>query len=291
MALEGSHTSPFYIGETLLRSPAFLTLADVPPLRRKYRFESTIHISSFVEWEANQTFPVQFTEFENDDEGAHWFLGHLPIQYARLVSQFECEQTHAQYNDGHEAQRRRTYTARMLDELALELVTTEQLDGDFRSKVLTPVLQRQIHGIPDAYAPSVRSALTSVPGLVTITDATTFYLTDDPIDPKNAPALCRNLIYSREARWHLGYALQNSSVLAYNRTLANQEKLKKLVKKRKEDANAVTEPFSHEEMVIVVSEGIDRLYKEVYGDQVCVVCYPSSALTIYAPHSLKRSTL
>jgi hypothetical protein len=181
----------------------------------------------------------------------------------------------------------------MLDELALELERDGECGSNFRSKVLTPVLQRQIHGIPNTYAPSARSALMNLQGSITITDATMFYLGEDPLDPKNIPTFRRNLIYSREARWHLslfcgkGY----TDILTYTRTLTNQEELIKLFKTEKgEDHNTVTS-FSHEEMVIVVSEGIEGFFKEEFENQVCVECYPSSIASIYAPHSLRCSMI
>jgi hypothetical protein len=127
---------------------------------------------------------------------------------------------------------------------------------------------------------------------VTITDATMFYLSEDPLDLTNIPTFRRNLIYNREVRWHLSlfYGKGYTDVLTYNRTLANQEELMKLVKKRKGEGDNTVTSFIHEEMVIMVSEGIEGFFEE-FEDQVCGECYPSSTAPIYAPHSLRCSMI
>ena len=77
-------------------------------------------------------------------------------------------------------------------------------------------MQRQLQGVPDAYAPSVEAALSGGDDSedsedeaeVTISDATRFYLDTDPLDPAQIPNYKRNLIYSREMKWHLSIVLK-----------------------------------------------------------------------------------
>jgi hypothetical protein len=79
----------------------------------------------------------------------------------------------------------------------------------FRSIVLTPILQRQLFGIHDAYTPYVRSTISEDNDTeLTIEVVTKFYLGEDPIDPVNIPTYRRNLIYLPEARWHLGLTMK-----------------------------------------------------------------------------------
>jgi hypothetical protein len=121
-----------------------------------------IGLPSFARWEAGETTYTYFRKSETLEGDP--IMRQLPVQYARLILQFESEEILAQKNPGHEAQRRQVYVRRMLDELALELERDGECGSNFRSKVLTPVLQRQIHGIPDTYAPSARSALVNAQG-------------------------------------------------------------------------------------------------------------------------------
>lgn len=110
---------------------------------------------------------------------------------------------------------------------------------DFRSKVLTPILQRQLWGIYDGYGPSVREAIpisrSATPNsdedepTITILDATKFYLSEDPVDPALIPNYRRNLIYIPEARWHLGVMMGKHEKVGtgayYNKVRDNHDRI------------------------------------------------------------------
>ena len=147
----------------------------------------------------------------------------LPPPYHRLVSQLVCEIDFADSYYTHEAHRRQAYAEEVLDAFGWELnglkSTTDPAMMAFRSIVLTPILQRQLFGISDAYTPYVRSTILGddddteptiedVDTKLTIEVVTKFYLGEDPIDPVNIPTYRRNLIYLPEARWHLGLTMK-----------------------------------------------------------------------------------
>ena len=132
----------------------------------------------------------------------------LPAAYHRIVSQLGLEIQYGEMNNSHEARRRMAYAREVLDAFGRELeqleVTTAPAMKAFRSAVLTPILQRQLWGVPDAYTPFVRSAIKGKKHAeLTIKAATEFYLKRDPTDPSNIPIYRRNLLYIPEARWHL----------------------------------------------------------------------------------------
>ena len=131
----------------------------------------------------------------------------IPAPYDRIVAQLIKEDEHAKFDDSHEALRRQTYAQRILDEFWKEIRKYDGPAAEFRSKVLTPILQRQLYGIDENYTPSVREAINGGPGDLTIKQATSLYLGDDPTHPGWIPTYRRNLVYVTEPRWHLGVVL------------------------------------------------------------------------------------
>jgi hypothetical protein len=122
----------------------------------------------------------------------------------------------------------------------------EDANPNWRSKVLTPILQRQLQGIPDPYAPAIHTAISNCSrdddddvyedgededanDVVTISDATKFYLGTDPLDPSNLPTFRRNLVYIREVRWYLQMLFENGNLLSdrkcFDRSINNQDYL------------------------------------------------------------------
>ena len=146
----------------------------------------------------------------------------IAVQYARLVHQFKLEITHANADTGHESLRRQTYAQTILDAFGEELDDYHGFPIDFRSKVFTPVLQRQLRGVSDSYAPSIRTAIAPSTSKPTISQVTSFYLGNDPLDPRCIPSYRRNLLYIREVWWHLGVLMGKYSVKSvedFNRTM------------------------------------------------------------------------
>jgi len=167
-----------------------------------------------MEWSEGELHKVEYGMVRKrrgkDTHYKGWHERMVLVPYARLIQQFLLEESYAALVDSHEAQRRVCYVGRVLDEFAKELMGYRGDDTDFRSNVLTPILQRQLRGIPDAYGPTIQRAV-HLPdvsrGPVTIAQATRFYLGIDPTSPKCIPTYRRNLIYIREARWHLAIML------------------------------------------------------------------------------------
>jgi hypothetical protein len=88
----------------------------------------------------------------------------IPAPYDRIVSQLIAEDIHGVGYDSHESRRRQTYAREVLDEFGAELQAMKHIQferGQFRSTVLTPILQRQLGGVHDAYTPFVRAAISS----------------------------------------------------------------------------------------------------------------------------------
>jgi hypothetical protein len=151
----------------------------------------------------------------------------IPLVYAQLIGQLVAEDKHGGHNNGHEAVRRQSYARDVLEAVGKEL---RRIKGDytlFRSKVLNPILQRYLRGVPDSYTPSIRAAI-SGDDEPTIADATKFYLAKDPVDPVYLPHYRRNLLYIVESRWYLGILLGEmdlKSKLDFNRIRVHHDNI------------------------------------------------------------------
>jgi hypothetical protein len=161
----------------------------------------------------------------------------VPAPYDRVVAQLIAEDAHANGDKSHDSLCRQTYARRVLDAFWYEINQYNGKEIDFRSAVLTPILQRQLRGVEDSYGPSVRAAVGDGCINPTIAQATEFYLGDDPTSPYWIPCYRRNLIYVPEARWHLGVVLGKYRVTAadqYRTFRDNQLVLDKWIRKRDE---------------------------------------------------------
>ena len=73
-----------------------------------------------------------------------------------------CELDHGHLSGAYEAQRHWSYVVQVMNAFGDELMEQRQLENDgphapaWRSKVLTPILQRQLNGVSDVYAPALR---------------------------------------------------------------------------------------------------------------------------------------
>jgi hypothetical protein len=116
----------------------------------------------------------------------------------------------------NKAARRQAYAQQVLDAFARELKVIDDNSASamalFQSSVLTPILQRQKAGLPDAYSPTVHTGIKQSLGPPTITEATIFYLGEDPTIPELIPYYWRNLLYIPEALWHLGIVIGSVSL-------------------------------------------------------------------------------
>jgi len=159
----------------------------------------------------------------------NWYTKAVPVPYARIALQLSLEVLHLKYNEGHEAVRRGCYAARVLQVFGKELHDYRGPSENFRSKAFTPILQRQLRGIPDGYGPVISATLSArEDGKVSINEATHFYLAINPVDPHWIRAYRQNLIYCREARWALLIILGIVSISSagdYDWSLRNHDKV------------------------------------------------------------------
>ena len=206
-----------------------------------------------------------------------WATRNIPIPYARLVDQFAMEDDHADSDLGYEAVRRQSYARQMLDAFGKELQDFRGPDKDFRSSVLTPVLQRQLQGVPDCYAPGIFSAIApdSVEE-ITISDTTSFYLSADPLDPTYIPSYRRNMVYIREVRWHLAILMNKGRVgdrVFYQLMLENHDMIMNALKASVEAEEAPSDDsfplLSDVEVQALVFERIDGFFQEELKRVVC----------------------
>ena len=72
------------------------------------------------------------------------WVKQVPVQYARLAQQFDLEDRYGFEDTGHESHRHMAYTCHVLNKFGKELEYFRGGEGEFQSKVLTPILQRQL---------------------------------------------------------------------------------------------------------------------------------------------------
>jgi hypothetical protein len=217
----------------------------------------------------------------------------VPAPYDRIVAQLIAEDIHAKTDSGHEVLRRQTYAQVVLDKFWKEIKGYKGEAVNFRSKVLTPILQRQLWGVEENYGPALRLAVAGAPKNPTIAQATQFYLENDPTDPDWIPTFRRNLIYIPEARWHLGFVLGNytvDDVTAYDSVRKNVDQIYKSMQKiaairarNKAAGKAAVKPKPTEdtevpelgilETYIIFSEHLDDFFEPELKRVVRPFCY------------------
>lgn len=241
---------------------------------------------------------------------------HIPMAYIRILHQFYYENKCETQSLIYEAQRRGSYAGRVLDAFGEELDIYPDLETNgphasgWRSAVLTPILQRQIYGISDTIASWVHQgiacALADPPKasdngdddddddsddddeVLTISDVTKFYLSRDPLDPRIIPTFRRNLIMTREVRWHL-------AVISRSTTFDNNEHFVKTVQhheslldppddKESQPKNNRTRipPLSALETSVILGEGLGSFFEEL-GHTVGIASIPSRTFTDQLP--------
>lgn len=225
----------------------------------------------------------------------------IPAVYAQIIDQFRQEHKHALEDFGHEAQRRDAYVSEVLTYVAEEILEGKGLGSGsatasrWRSKVLTPIVQRQIAGVSDAYRPSLEHAVRdqtldlSKNPQMTIAEATDFYLSMDPTDPQWITTYRRNLIYSRELRWYLAVLMKEQTGVEvgdahyYKKTIEHHDYLldeSKILdsptsseggeKEINDDLQDDEDPplFTDMEVYVIISEGIEFFFEEELEGQV-----------------------
>ena len=186
------------------------------------------------------------------------------------------ESAHGKLDATHEALHRQSYTERMLQEFGEELSNFKGHNLDFRSQVLTLVLQRQMQGVADCYAPAIFKALVATDSEeVTIADATDFYLSVDPVHPKIIPSYQRNIVYICEACWHLAVLLGKISVgskEAFHQSIVTQDLVMSVLQEEVMESGDVKEDvyfqMSKAEVGALVFEELDELFQDELLAQV-----------------------
>ena len=187
--------------------------------------------SKFLNWEDGELWEIEVQKLAKRSQGKKttadtWRKLKLPAVYVQLIYQLLAEDRHGNDNDGYEALRRQSYARQVLDQAAMEIREYTGAAKDFRSAILTPILQRYLWGIPDSYTPVICAAVAKGNEEPTLADATKFYLRMDPVDHTYLPQYRRNLLYIAESRWYLGTLLDNFDVTSdndFNKTRINHD--------------------------------------------------------------------
>ena len=150
----------------------------------------------------------------------------IPAPYDRIVCQLLAEDRHGNSHKSHESLRRQSYARRVLDEFVEELGAYKGEPAAFCSYTLSPILARQLQGTPDSSSTMINDCVQDEERaneednrLVTIGEATRFYLGCDLTDPELIPEYRINLVNIVEAMWHLAIVMgviQENSQRAYD---------------------------------------------------------------------------
>jgi len=189
-------------------------------------------------WTAGTLRPFRIGTKSN--RGNRYTLYHIPAPYDRILAQLIAEDEHGDIHHSHEALRRQVYARQVLDKFAEEFRSYTGEPADFRSKVLTPILQRQLVGVTDGDLPTLNTVIGKNESRPTIREATVFYLTVDPTDPDLIPNYRYTTVFTPEVRWHLGTVMGVIEVgdgAAYDRIFGrNQDALMVAIQAQPDDA-------------------------------------------------------
>lgn len=216
----------------------------------------------------------------NNKQTYHWsslIRRKVHRQDARIVHQLITEIKHARYDCGHESLRRAAYAENVLEAVGRELDSDDNEAGPIRAaplKALSPILARQVRGVPDAYGPAIRAAIAPTKDLPTIKDVTDFYLGRDPLDPRYIRVYRRNIIYSREALWHLAILKRTISVESredYADFLEVHDLIMENLRDEKPYKGPGIPPFSDFEVGVIVRLHLEGFFKRELSRVVCAI--------------------
>jgi hypothetical protein len=269
--------------------------------RLKYSFEfDPITPEKFLNWKSNEVTKITVrtrTKVRNkaSSKNNQGKTVEIPFLYVQLIAQLNAENDHGDRDSGHESLRRQSYVRDILNHVAKELKTVKEPTRRFRSKVLNPILQRYLRGIPDCYTPSIRAAIAD-DGQPTIADVTRFYLSEDPVSPKHMDRYRRNLVYLTELRWYLGVVLETIAIgdaEAFNKIRTNHDKIMTAVAGADSDEDEDDEPgpFNKTEVEVIVDEDLADFFSDEL-EAVVWTPYPSclSISDLYHSHSSSRKS-
>jgi len=227
-----------------------------------------------MNWRRGELRTIELGQYKRRNGSTSQYITYskykIPAPYDRIVSQLVAEDKHALDHDSHESRCRQAYAKETLDALGDELKEYRRSKlppARFRSKVLTPILQRQLKGVHDSYTPAVHAAIASTNGELSIQDTTAFYLRRDPVDPIFIRSYRRNLLYLPEPRWHLGLVMEVDSLSSatakdhYNRVRANHDIVAHHLHHDELDENQIP-LLNHAEIKCIIDEGLEDYFQE-----------------------------
>lgn len=248
--------------------PCQRTYSAATPYRRKYYLRCSISVETFLVWRQGQLGTIGVGVQKRGSKKLHWTNKILLVPYIRIACQLKAEYTHGTKHRGHEAVRRQTYAAMVMDAFGEELMKYKGEPVKFRSVVLTPIMQRHLCGAPDAYTPTVQAVVKQGErDIPSIADATEYYLSWDPVEPSWIPNFRHNIVYIPEVRWHLAVLMEVhdlSDGAAYNRVRDNQDRLMRDLRMEANNDNKQVEIplFGPAEVRVIVMERLEEYFKE-----------------------------
>jgi hypothetical protein len=201
--------------------------------------------------------------------------------YDRVLAQLIAEDLHGDTHRSHEAYRRQQYARRVLDAFGKEYTAYAGSPILFRSHVLTPILQRQLFGVPDSYLPAVSTVVGNGAQHPTIQQATEFYLKEDPTDPQLIPTYRYNMVFIPEIRWHLATVLGTGKIgddACYNRIRANQDDLMSSLTgaSEVEDEMGSNACFDEAMVAVIMAEHLDTFFAHELEQVIRTSPHPNS---------------
>ena len=264
---------------------------------RTFYIKCTITIHDFMSWAVGTLRPFEIGSKQARSNRITYRKKHIPAPYDRILCQLIMEDRHGAVDRSHEAVRRQSYAQQVLDEFAKDFTSYEGEPIDFRSNVLSPILQRQLMGVSDAYLVSVRKAVGEGSDNPTIGQATRFYLEDDPTIPELIPNYRFNMVFIPQVRWHLGIlmgVIQVGDHPGYKRVWDNQDYLMSAPPAECEpNLDGDQMPLFTPSMVtVIVDERLDLFFGPECGRVVCVLpfrCIPSLSMSDPSPSWFVKS--
>ena len=247
--------------------------------------DTRLQAKEFLNWKKHELRKVKLTYSRRGRRGTKKthevaFEICIPAAYKQLVCQLVGEIQNSERHDMYEAHRREVYARRVLDHFGQEIIGLRGCPDTamirFRSKVLTPILMRQLWGADDAQAPFAERAIRGAYQTLNIEAVTSFYLGDDPTDPVHIPTYRRNLLYVPMARWYLGHLMDAPDTKEhYDQVLKNHDDIMEMLKEQgHQEMDAKGFPIlSEAEESAIIGEGLSGFFKPELARLVRRTCF------------------
>ena len=196
-----------------------------------------------------------------------------------------------------ELQFRSLYLMRVLDAFVEELEKRTINDpAKFWSRVLNPIIQRQLRGVSDNNADEVKRVVGIKPE-----DAMKFYLAQDPLDPKFIVAVLKNILHITPVRISMAVFGSGLQKHGYESAKGNTEIIG--IARSTSQENDDKGPLLPDELELIRREGLQNVYKNLIEASVSghhpysIFCTyfqhqngnPRQPLTFYPPGTRKAT--